>query len=134
MFAFGMTILSYDVAISPSGQATYTPQEEHRMSEQRARWEQRDPSQSPPTTKQRALLDKLLLCREFSAEEVTTTKRWVDTDATEESMSRLISRAQRRVNMYRQREKDAAKRKKAYHANKEGKKKGVQDERAEEAR
>lgn len=118
MFAFGCTIPSYDVDIGSDGQSVYTPQEEHRMSEQRERWEQRDPAQSPPTTKQRVHLDRLLLCREFSAEEVSQAKRWVDTDATEESMSRLISRAQRRVNMYKQREKDAARRKKEYHANK----------------
>ena len=116
MFAFGCTIPSYDVDIDGSGQAVYTPQEEHRMAEQRERWEQRDPSQSPPTTKQRVHLDRLLLCREFSAEEVSQAKRWVDTEATEESMSRLISRAQRRVNMYKQREKDAAKRKAQYHS------------------
>ena len=119
MFYFGCTIPSYDVDISSSGQAVYTPQEDHRMAEQRERWEQRDPAMSPPTTKQRVYLDKLLNCREFSQEEVDTTKRWVDTEATEESMSRLISRAQRRVDLYKQREKDAAKRKKQYHANKE---------------
>ena len=119
MFFPGSVIPSYDVDISSSGNVTYTPQEDHRMAEQRERWEQRDPSQSPPTTKQRVHLDRLLLCREFSAEEVSQAKRWVDTEATEESMSRLISRAQRRVNIYRQREKDAAKRKAQYHANKE---------------
>ena len=119
MFFLGSTIPSYDVNISASGQATYTPQEEHRMREQRERWEQRDPSQSPPTTKQRVHLDRLLLCREFSAEEVSHAERWVDTEATEESMSRLISRAQRRVDNYARRKKDAEKRKQQYHSHKE---------------
>ena len=119
MFSFGMTYPSYDVAIDNQGEAVYTPQEEHRMQEHRERWEQRDPSQSPPTTKQRALMDRLLLCREFSAEEVSATEEWMDTEATEESMSRLIDKARRRVRQYEQRKKDSTRRKKQYHSHKE---------------
>ena len=90
------------------------------MSEQRERWEQRDPSQSPPTTKQRALLDKLLLSEEFSAEEVEAAKDWQDSaECTEEKMSALISRALHRIKVRKSRREDAKRRKAQYHSQKE---------------
>ena len=117
MFFFpGMTFPKYEVAIDAAGQATYTPQgTPHRMRGHRKEWKQRDPEQSPPTQKQIAFLQKLMLSHAFSDKEVEDAEDWMYSDkATEAAMSRLIDRAKQRLDDQKARQKSSDKRKAKY--------------------
>ena len=121
MFFFpGMTFPSYDVAIDAAGQATYTPQgTPHRMQGHRKEWKQRDPEQSPPTQKQIAKLQQLMLSSEFSDDEVSDTDDWLySAEATEAKCATLIDRALHRIRSRDARKEASQQRRKQYHRNK----------------
>ena len=117
MFFFpGMSIPSYEVEIDDKGEATYTPQgNEHRMQGHREAWQQRDPEQSPPTQKQIALLQKLMLSSVFTDDEVSDADDWMYSDkATEAAMSKLIERALQRIQARDDRKKKSQERRERY--------------------
>ena len=117
MFFLGSVIPSYDVHIDGSGQATYTPKEDHRMAGHREQWQQRDPANSPPTQKQIAFLQKLMLSSEFTDKEVEDAEDWMYSDrATEAAMSQLIDKAKRRLEARKGRQAASERRKQQFHS------------------
>ena len=113
----GSRIPSYDVDIDVNGQATYTAKEDHRMAGHREKWQQRDPAKSPPSQKQIALLQKLMLSSAFSDKEVEDAEDWMYGDkATEEKMSQVIDRAFKRIKVHEARRDGSKRRKEQYHS------------------